>query len=89
MAKPNLHDEVHIGLDHLDEVARILEDYAMNYDSCAPLTESRLFFLVHAIEEASGRAPTAARQLPGSPYNLGDCPTRSDDTGRLDGSQVN
>jgi hypothetical protein len=34
------------------------------------LSESRLWFLAHAVEEAAGRARATARQLPGSPYNL-------------------
>jgi hypothetical protein len=66
------HDEIHTGLDYLDEVARILEEYALNYGTYEALTQSRLYFLTHALEEASGRARAAARQLPDSPYNLSE-----------------
>ena len=62
------HDEIHMGLDYIDEVARILVDAAMNYDTVDPMSESRLYFLANALEEASKRAREAARQLPGSPY---------------------
>jgi hypothetical protein len=65
------HDDLHTGLDYIDEVARILVDAAMHYDDPNfRLSESRLWFLAHAVEEAAGGARAAARQLPGSPYNL-------------------
>ena len=54
------HDEIHIGLDYIDEVARILVDAAMHHDDPdLRLSESRLWFLAHAVEEASGRARAA------------------------------
>ena len=69
------HDEIHIGLDYIDEVARILVDAALNYDTVDPMTESRLYFLANVLEEASKRAREAARQLPGSPYNFAELVT--------------
>ena len=66
----NPHDEIHTMLDYIDEVARMLADAALNYDTVPPMTESRLYFLAHSLEEASKRAREADCQLPGSPYNL-------------------
>jgi hypothetical protein len=58
------HDEIHIGLDYIDEVARILVDAAMHHDDPdLRLSESRLWFLAHAVEEASGR-PCGGNPMP-------------------------
>jgi hypothetical protein len=35
------HDELHTRLDYIDEVARILVDAALNYNSAAPLSETQ------------------------------------------------
>lgn len=62
--------ELHIGLDYIDEVGRILADYALEGGEMVQLSQSRLFFLVNALEEASGHARAAARRLPDSPYAI-------------------
>ena len=62
------HDELHTGLDYIDEVARILAEAALNYNTLEAMSDSRLYFLANALEEASKRACEAARQIPGSPY---------------------
>ncbi len=63
------HDDLHTGLDYIDEVARIIVDAAMNDET---LDSKRLFFLAHSIESASTTARAAARRIPGSPYAMTD-----------------
>ncbi len=60
------HDEIHEQLDHIEEVAEMLNEAAL--DDGPALSQSRLFFLARAARGAAEIARAAAKRLPGNPY---------------------